>query len=69
MVEIITEEVKMPPYDRRRYQKIAKDANGKKWDVEDTDNGVIVYTGGFENASLICHNLNKKYYRKWDLKK
>lgn len=63
MIKIITEEVVMPDLDERRFQKNPKDCNGKKWNVDDTKQKKTIYTGGFENASLICHNLNKKYYQ------
>lgn len=62
MIEIIIGEVEMPELDQRRFQKKPKDCNGRRWHV--TDNGKIVYTGKFDRASLICHNLNKKHYRK-----
>jgi hypothetical protein len=62
MVEIITEKVEMPEYDKRRFQK---DYNGKlkRWIVTDGEDNTVIYEGSYENASLISHNLNKKYYR------
>jgi hypothetical protein len=63
MIEIITEEVAMPPLEDRRYQKRPLDSNGRKWDVIDTTNEEVMYKGKFEGASLACHNLNKKHYR------
>lgn len=63
MIEIITEEVKMPISKERRFQYNPKDLNGKKWTVSDTDHNKIIYTGNFQDSALRCHNLNKKYYR------
>ncbi len=63
MIEIIIEKVLMPEINQRRFQKDAKDCNGRKWNVSDTEQNKIVYTGMFEEASLICHNLNKKHYK------
>ncbi len=62
MIEIIIDDFQMPELDKRRFQKNYKDLNGKKWDVTDTHQNKIIYTGKFEKASLICHNLNKKHY-------
>lgn len=61
MIEIITEKVEMPPLNERKYTKQSLDLNGKKWTVSDGD--LEIYRGDFENASLICHNLNKKFYK------
>lgn len=60
MVEIITEDVTMPLLSQKRFQRYLI---GNKWAVEDTGGNGIVYKGKFEEASLICHNLNKKFYR------
>jgi len=60
MIKIITQEVKMPPIMERKYQRKSLDLNGKKWEV--LEDGVQIYKGKFEDMSLICHNLNKKYY-------
>jgi len=60
MPEIILEEIAMPPINRK-YRKHPLDLNGKQWVVKD---GLEeIYRGNFENASLICYNLNKKYYK------
>lgn len=53
----------MPPLAKRRFQKSPSDSNGKGWIIIDTEFSRIIYNGKFEEASLICHNLNKKYYR------
>ena len=63
MIEIITQEVEMPDINDRRFQKEPKDMNGRKWTVTDTEQKRIIYTGKFEESSLICHNLNKKFYK------
>ena len=39
------------------------DTKTNKWYVLDTDSGKSIYESNFENVSLACHNLNKKYYR------
>jgi len=63
MIEIITEKVDMPDLDERRYQKLPN-RNGKDiWCVFDMETGKETLSGSYENASLACHNLNKKYYR------
>jgi len=60
VIEIITKEVKMPGLEHRRYQKSLA---GNNWIVIDTqNNNTIRYYGNFENTSLACHNLNKKFY-------
>jgi len=61
MIEIINEEVIMPPYNERRFQYKSLDPNGKKWEV--LDEGRQVYKGNYVNATIISYNLNKKYYR------
>lgn len=63
MIEIITDNVPMPDIEDRRFQKSADDINGGKWKVVDTTQNNIIYIGKFEDASLICHNLNKKNYQ------
>jgi len=63
MIEIIKEEVIMPDSNLRRFQYNPKDCNGRKWTITDTEQKRIIYTGKFEEATLICHNLNKKFYR------
>lgn len=63
MIEITTETVDMPELDKRKYQKL-KNRNGKDiWYVFDMETEEERYVGSFENASLACHNLNKKYYK------
>lgn len=59
MIEIILHEVDMPELSERRYKKEFKDS---KWIVIDTCYNDLVYRGNFVNASLTCHNLNKKFY-------
>ena len=68
MIEIITEEVKMPDLNDRRFIKEPKDCNGNRFTVKDTQQNRVIYTGKYEEASLICHNLNKKHYRLTNLK-
>ena len=63
MIEIIIQKVEMPDINDRRFKKDPKDMNGRKWTVTDTVQKRIIYTGKFEEASLICHNLNKKFYK------
>ena len=60
MIEIVKQRVEMPPTTECRYQKDFKE---DKWIVTDTETNTVVYRGKFENASLVCHNLNKKHYR------
>ena len=63
MVEIILADVKMPPLNERRYSK--KVIQLGKWGVFDKEKfPQIIYEGNYENACLICHNLNKKHYLK-----
>ena len=64
MIKIIAEPVKMPALERRRFQKECKNAYGRseKWFVVDAQTKTVRYKGNFENASLACHNLNKKHY-------
>lgn len=64
MIEIITHQVKMPSLDKRRFQWKPLDCNGNKWEVTDTENNQVVYTGNYQNAALAVHNLNKKHYDK-----
>ena len=65
MIEIIVPEVEMPDLSIRRFQKNCKNYGSRKeeWVVIDTENNTVRYKGKFENVSLACHNLNKKYYR------
>jgi hypothetical protein len=63
MIEIITGNIEMPEYSKRRYQYHSLDLNGRKWQVIDTENNSVVYKGKYEGAAIACHNLNKKYYR------
>lgn len=63
MIELISYEVKMPKLENRRFQICPKTSSGKKQTVTDTVQGRIIYTGNFENVSLITYNLNKKYYK------
>ena len=53
----------MPKTDECRYRKYPKDNSLDKWYVFDTHKTETVYLGNFENVSLACHNLNKKYYK------
>lgn len=62
MIEIIKEYVELPKLSERKFQKQLDTANNK-WYVLDTDSGKSVYKSNYENVSLACHNLNKKYYR------
>lgn len=65
IIEIITEDVKMPKPEKRHYIKgcPSGNPNGKSWNVFDTETNKVVYCGTFENVALACHNLNKKYYK------
>jgi len=65
VIEIITEDVKMPEPKKCRYIKCypSGNPNGKRWNVFDTKTYDVVYRGTFENVALACHNLNKKYYK------
>lgn len=63
MIEIIVESVEMPKLTERKFHKNPLDLNGKKWNVIDIETNIEVYKGNFQNASIACHNLNKKYYR------
>lgn len=61
MKEIITHDLEMPKLSKRRYQKKLS-CNLKEWVVIDTAYGVTRYCGSYADASLACHNLNKKFY-------
>jgi len=63
MIRIVTEKVKMPDLNKRRFQKNPKDCNGYKWVVSDTMQNRNVYEGGFEMVSIVCHNMNKNFYK------
>lgn len=63
MIEIITEHVDMPESNKRRFQYNSIDPNGKKWIVTDNQYDKIIFKGKYENAALISHNLNKKFYK------
>lgn len=65
MIEIITENVEMPSTYQRKYQKVCKVFGGKKeeWHVIDTETNILIFKGKFNYVCLICHNLNKSYYR------
>jgi hypothetical protein len=74
MIEIITENVKMPAVGKRRFQKdiarvgkrgqpLSINIERSKWTVTDTQEKKEIFRGSFEKAALICHNLNKKHYR------
>jgi len=64
MIEIITEKVKMPKPSECRYVKKCPSGNiNGKWQVYDTHDKIVIYTGSFENVALASHNLNKKYYK------
>ncbi len=60
MIEIIVEEVEMPDFGKRKFQK---NFDNNKWSVIDTETNNVRYKGKFEDVCLACHNLNKKYYR------
>jgi len=63
MIEIITDEVKMPEDSREwKYKKFKSTIVENVWYVYDTEKGEPVYKGSFDNAALACHNLNKKHY-------
>lgn len=66
MIEIITEEVKMPKLNKRRYQKECKNfgSRSEMWFVIDTQQNYVRYKGKFEDVVIACHNLNKKHYKK-----
>lgn len=63
VIEIITEKVDMPEYDKRRFQYKPKDLNGRKWFVTDTETNNIVYNGKYEMTAMVCHSFNKKHYK------
>lgn len=64
MIEIVTTHVEMPELDKRRFKRNPVQPNiNTKWIVTDTEHNKTVYKGKFEEASLICHNLNKRFYR------
>lgn len=60
MIEIITEPVAMPSMGERKFQK---DFINGKWVVIGTTDNSIRYKGSYENVVLVCHNLNKAFYR------
>jgi len=63
-IEIITEEVKMPDLDKRRYQYGKMSSGRGKWEVIDTmNNNQVVFKRDYQTAAIAKHNLNKKYYR------
>lgn len=62
MIEIITQHVKMPLIELRRYQR-KFNQQGTKWWVTDTQNeNKIVFRGKYQDVCIACHNLNKKHY-------
>ena len=63
-IEIITEEVKMPPLDEQRYQ-YGKISSGRgKWEVIDTmNNNQVIFKRDYQSAAIAKHNLNKKFYK------
>jgi hypothetical protein len=65
MIEIITEEIKMPDFYKRKFQKECKNYGSRKeeWLVIDTETNDIRYKGKFEDVCLASHNLNKAHYR------
>ena len=64
MIEIITDEVKMPEDSSEwKYKKFKSTSVENVWYVYDTEKGEPVYEGSFDNAVLACHNLNKKHYK------
>lgn len=68
MIRIVTEEVKMPDLNKRRFQKNPKDCNGHKWVIVDVTRNKTVYEGGYQMASIICHNMNKMFYSRFPVK-
>ena len=63
-IEIITEDVKMPPLDQQRYQYGKISMGIGKWEVIDTmNNNQVVFKRDYQSAAIAKHNLNKKYYR------
>ena len=60
MIQIITEQIKMPPIQNRKFQK---DCKNNKWFVVDKEFDSIRYKGKFEDVILACYNLNKAYYK------
>lgn len=68
MIEIILEDVKMPPINERKYKHLPCSGNLKKWIVIDStvpqySPNYIRYKGRWEETSMACYSLNKKYYR------
>lgn len=61
MIEIITQEIKMPPLKERKYQYKPLDLNGKNWEILKDD--IPIKKGKYQDIVIICHNLNKKFYR------
>ena len=63
-IEIRLDQVDMPPLDKQRYQKKCDRTKfSEPWYVLDTHINTIVYKNKFENVAVVCHNLNKNYYR------
>ena len=60
MIEIIKEDVAMPPIADRRYRKKCEK---NKWFVFDTERNEVRYKGKFEDVSIACYNLNKNHYK------
>lgn len=66
MINIITQKVDMPELKNRRFQKYFLN---NIWFVEDALKKSIRYKSkNYENVSIACHNLNKKFYQKGSLK-
>lgn len=58
---MIVETVEMPAPNLRKYKLHPLDFAGKKFKVK---NGLEeVYAGNYEDSTLVCYNLNKKFYR------
>jgi len=60
MIEIIKEDVVMPPITERRYRKKCEK---NKWFVFDTHRNEVRYNGKFDDVSVACYYLNKKFYK------
>ena len=65
MIQIIKDSVEMPELNKRRFQK---EFENNKWFVLDTEINKPVFKGKFEDVSLACYNLNKKFYRDFSKK-
>lgn len=70
MIEIITEQVEMPPIIARRYRMESIDGSSR-WIIWDYEGDVKKEQGrgSFKDTSIACLNLNKKHYRDLNQKK